>query len=53
VKLAPVAELKPREKATWKVQIKQNAAADVRFRVKMTSDQLRSPVEESESTHVY
>lgn len=53
ISMAPVSSLPPEAKATWKVQVRHNEVADVRFRVKMTSDQLRSPVEESEATYVY
>lgn len=53
VQFAPLASLAPKEKATYRVVVKGNAVGDVRFKVSITSDALRSPVEETESTHVY
>jgi len=35
------------------VTVKGVKAADVRFKVSLTSDQATVPVEETESTHVY
>ncbi len=53
VRFAPLASLPPKAKATWKVVVKGTAVGDVRFGVKMTSDVITSPVEETESTHIY
>jgi uncharacterized repeat protein (TIGR01451 family) len=53
VKFAPLAMLAPQAKATYRVVVKGTEVGDVRFRVKLTSDQMDSPVEETESTHVY
>ncbi|MGH7163392.1 MAG: hypothetical protein ACREID_07895 [Planctomycetota bacterium] len=38
------------QSAAWKVVVKALQSADVRFKVKLTSDQLGRPVEETEST---
>ena len=43
----------PGEKATWTVTVKALKAGDVRFKTKMTSDQLGRPVEETEATNLY
>jgi len=49
----PLASLAPKKVATWKVVIRGTSAADARFRVSMTSDQLTSPVDETEATNFY
>jgi uncharacterized repeat protein (TIGR01451 family) len=53
VTFAPLPSLAAKAKATYTVKVKNNKAGDVRFRVQLTSDQMTSPVEESESTHIY
>lgn len=53
VTFEPLANLPPKAKATYKVITKGNAAGDVRFRTLIRSDQTQSPVEETESTHIY
>lgn len=53
VVFAPVPSLAPKEKTTFRVTVKGVAPNDVRFAVEMTSDQLTSPVNETESTHIY
>lgn len=53
VTMAPVVSLAPKAKATWKVVVSANAAANVRFKVSMTSAELSRPVEETESTNQY
>lgn len=53
VTFAPLPRLDPKAKATFRVTVKGVSMADVRFRVSMISDQLQSPVEETESTHIY
>src|SRR5262249_36601485 len=58
VTFAPLPALAPAARATWTVVAKGkdtagNDTADVRFKVIMTGDQLTSPVEETESTHIY
>jgi uncharacterized repeat protein (TIGR01451 family) len=53
VSFAPLRELEPKTKATWRVVVKGVQAGDVRFRVTMHTDQLALPIEEQEATHVY
>lgn len=51
---APLATLAPKAKATWKVVVKGNKEADVRFKVVLKSDATGDvPVEKTESTHIY
>jgi len=40
-------------KATWKVVVRAASEADARFKVTMTEDQLKRPVEETEATNFY
>jgi len=49
----PVPSLAPKAKITYRVVVKGTAAADVRFKASLTSDMLTSPVQETESTHIY
>ena len=53
VTFAPVAELAPGAQVSWRIIIKANAPGDVRFATEMTSDQLTSPVNETEATRLY
>lgn len=53
VKFAPLADLPPKAAAKYRVIIKATGAGDVRFKTSLTSDQVDSPVEETESTHQY
>ncbi len=53
ITFAPLPSLQPGAKATFKVIAKGTSAGDVRFKVNMISDQMTSPVDETESTHVY
>ncbi len=53
VTFAPVKSLDPKEKVTFKVVAKALKAGDVRFAVSMNSDQLKSSVDETESTYIY
>ncbi|MBN2581521.1 MAG: DUF11 domain-containing protein [Planctomycetes bacterium] len=53
ITFAPLASLAPKAKAVYRVTVKANAAGDVRFAVEMISDQMTSPVNETESTHQY
>jgi uncharacterized repeat protein (TIGR01451 family) len=52
VTFAP-ARLDSKAKATYKVVVKALKAGDVRFAVSLTSDQLKTPVDETESTNIY
>lgn len=51
--MAPLASLAPKQQVSWRVVIKGNSVADARFSVSMTSDQLTSPVDETEATNFY
>lgn len=53
VKFTPLPTLAPKAVATFTVKVKGISPADSRFKVSMTSDQIESPVEETESTHIY
>jgi len=53
VSFAPLRNLDPKSKATWRVVVRGAKAGDVRFRVTMHSDQLALPVEHTEATHIY
>lgn len=50
---APLPSLAPKAKAVYKVTVRGVAVGDVRFRVQMKSDQMDSPVMETESTRIY
>jgi uncharacterized repeat protein (TIGR01451 family) len=49
----PLPSLAPKATATYKVTVRGVGEGDVRFRVEMISDQIDSPVMETESTHIY
>ncbi len=53
VSFTPLSKLAPKKTATWRVVVRGNSAADARFKVSMTSDQLTSPVDETEATNFY
>lgn len=53
ITFAPVPTLAPKANVTFKVVVKGNKEGDVRFRVSLKSDQIATPVEETESTNVY
>lgn len=53
VTFAPLPTLAPRATVIYKIKIKGVGVGDVRFRVELTSDQVDSPVMETESTHIY
>ncbi|MBI1372214.1 MAG: DUF11 domain-containing protein [Phycisphaera sp.] len=53
ITFAPLPTLAPQQKASWKVNIKAVKAGDVRFKVKMTSDELTRSVDETEATNFY
>lgn len=53
ITFAPLPTLAAKTKAVWTVTVKANAVKDVRFKVKMISDQLDRDVWETESTHFY
>ncbi len=49
----PLATLAPKAEATWRVVLKGVTSADARFKVTMNTDELTSPVEETEATNYY
>lgn len=53
VTFAPLASLAAKARATYLVVVKGAKPGDARFKVVLTSDWLKTPVEETESTHVY
>lgn len=53
VTFAPLSRLAPKAKAVFNVTVKGIKAGDVRFKVELNSDQMTSPVNETESTHIY
>lgn len=53
VTFAPYPSLAPKQRIVYKVMGKANATGDTRFTVVLTSDMLTTPVQETESTHVY
>jgi len=53
ITFAPLKSLAPKAKATYKVISKALKEGDVRFKVSLTSDQMTSPAEETESTHIF
>ncbi|HZW10781.1 MAG TPA: hypothetical protein VFF69_12830 [Phycisphaerales bacterium] len=53
VTFAPLPNLPPKARAEFRVTVRANAPADVRFLTSMTSDQFERPVQETESTNLY
>lgn len=53
ITFAPIPTLAPKERATFRVVVKNVKAGDVRFKATMDSDQLTRNVEETEATNVY
>lgn len=53
IEFDPIPSLAPKAKAVYRVIARGEQAGDVRFKVSITSDQITSPVQETESTHVY
>jgi len=53
VSFEPLPSLGPGAKAVYRVTVKGNAPADVRFKTIMTTAQHPEPVTETESTHIY
>ena len=53
IRFAPLPVLRPRCKVSYEVVAKGVQVGDVRFEVKLTSDQMTSPARETESTHIY
>lgn len=53
VKFAPLATLDPKAKAVFTVTVKGVKVGDARFQINLLSDQIKTPVMETESTRVY
>ncbi|MHA7813959.1 MAG: COG1361 family protein [Phycisphaerales bacterium] len=53
VNFAPSGSLAPGAAITWRVTVRADSAADSRFRVEMTSANLKSEVIETEATNLY
>ena len=53
VTFAKLATLAAKAKATYRIVVEGTGVGDVRFKVSLTSDQMTSPAEETESTHIY
>ncbi len=53
ISFAPVPTLEVGGQASWRITVKANSGGDVRFRLEMTSDNLTSPVIETEATNLY
>lgn len=53
VKFAPLSTLGAGKTATFTITVRAKSAADVRFKISMTSAQSNVPVEETESTYIY
>lgn len=49
----PLKSLAPKAKASWRLTVKAKEEGDIRFTVRMTSDQLKRPVQETEATNFY
>jgi uncharacterized repeat protein (TIGR01451 family) len=49
----PLASLAAKQRAIWRVVVRNVKSGDVRFKVTMTSAELGRPVEETEATRVY
>jgi len=53
VTFAPVRTLGVGAVAEWRITVRANAGGDVRFRVEMNTEELSSPVNETEATNLY
>ena len=53
IRFAAIESLQPKSRATWRIVVRAAETGDMRFRVRLDSDQLASPVEETESTMLY
>ncbi|MBO6513666.1 MAG: DUF11 domain-containing protein [Phycisphaerales bacterium] len=53
ITFSPVRTLEVGGQASWRITVKANSGGDVRFRLEMTSDNLTSPVIETEATNLY
>ncbi len=53
ITFSPVGTLEVGGQASWRITVRAADAGDVRFRLEMTSDNLTSPVIETEATNLY
>jgi uncharacterized repeat protein (TIGR01451 family) len=53
VKMGPVSDLFPQQKAEWRIRVRAKGTGDTRTKWVMTSKQFTAPVEETESTNLY
>ena len=53
VSFVPLGTLQPQDTATYRVIVRGVLEGDLRFKVQLDSDQITSPVNETESTNVY
>ncbi|HOD82283.1 MAG: Large cysteine-rich periplasmic protein OmcB precursor [Planctomycetes bacterium ADurb.Bin126] len=53
VTFAPLKSLAPKDKTVYRLVIKGLKEGDVRFKISLISDQMTSPAEETESTHIF
>ncbi len=53
ISFSPVGTLEVGGVASWRITVRADAGGDVRFRLEMTSDNLTSPVIETEATNLY
>jgi len=53
ITFAPLKTLAPKARTVYKIITKGVKAGDTRFKVSLTSDQMSSPAEETESTHIF
>jgi hypothetical protein len=53
ITVTPLPELRPTDKAVWRVVVKTLAVDDVRFTTELTADQFTKPIRETEATRQY
>jgi len=53
ITFSPVGTLEVGGQASWRITVRADGSGDVRFRLEMTSDNLTSPVIETEATNLY
>ena len=53
VKFTPLGNLGAGKTATYTITVRAKSAADVRFKISLTSAQSSVPIEETESTYIY
>ena len=53
VRFNPLARLAPKQVASWQIKVRAASTGDVRFKIKLESDQIRRSVDETEATNFY